>query len=76
MLPTVDWEDETITKSQTENYSGEDRGTSTASVSRLTSALAVIGVLGTLTNGPGWILVRRSSKDERERCPHRQSYDP
>ena len=48
MLPTVDWEDETITKSQTENYSG---GTSAASVSRLTSALAVIGVLGTLTNG-------------------------
>jgi len=48
MLPTVDLEDETITKSQTENYSG---GTSAASVSRLTSALAVIGVLGTLTNG-------------------------
>ena len=52
MLSTVDWEDETTTEWHTLNYSSEDATMLAArSGSRLTSDLAVIGVLGTVTNG-------------------------
>ena len=50
MLSTVYWENETTTKSQTEDPSREDVSTSAVSAYRVTSALGVIGVLGTLTN--------------------------
>ena len=50
MLSTVDWENETTTKTQTEDHSREDVSTSAVSLYRVTSALGVIGVLGTLTN--------------------------
>ena len=59
MLSTVDWENETTTKLQTEYYHSEDMTSSSAAGGSPASdatipykiAIGVIGVLGTVTNG-------------------------